>query len=58
MIFKYVLQLLSWPLKDLDRSLQRLTNILYINNALSRRDRPRNIGIIILLFTIEVCGFF
>ena len=31
-------------------------NILYINNALSRRDGPHNIGITTLLLTIDVCG--
>ena len=29
----------------IDRPLQRLTNLFYINNAPSRRDRPHNIGI-------------
>ena len=44
--------------RDSDRPLQRLTNILHINNALCRRDRPHNIGITTLLFAIDVCGFF
>ena len=43
----------SWE-TYIDRPLQRLTNILYINNALSRRDKPHNIEITTLLFTIDV----
>ena len=47
-------QVQSWSLRDLDRS--EIFSIL--NNAFSRWDRPHNIGITTLLFTINVCGFF
>ena len=47
----------SWK-TYINRPLQRLTNIIYINNAPSRRDRPHNIGITTLLFMIDVHGFF
>ena len=33
-------------------------NYILINNASSWRDRPHNIGITTLLFTIDVHGFF
>ena len=51
-------QVQSWLLRDLDRPLQWLTNILYISNALRRRDRSHNVEITTLLFTRDVCGFF
>ena len=58
-MFKCALQASTeLTVEKLYRPLQRLTNILYINNAFSRRDRPHNIGITILLFKIDVCGLF
>ena len=58
-LFKCALQASKeLTIKRLRSSLQRLISILYINNALSSRDRPHNIGVTTLLFTVDVCGFF
>ena len=57
-VFKYIYkQVQSKQLRILDWLLQQLTYI-NIQNALSRTDRPHNIGITTLLFMIDVYGLF
>ena len=47
----------SWEIY-IDRPYSGSQIFIYINNATFRRDRPHNIEITTLLFTIDVHGFF